>query len=52
LEIAKVQLHLIEESPRAGALGRQQAAARLEASRRSARHRAQDVQVGQQRLGR
>lgn len=48
----KVHLGLIEEPPGARAFWRQQPAAVLEAPPRPARHRAEDVQVGQQRLRR
>ena len=52
MQIAKVRLDLIEEPPGALALRRQQAAAVLEAAVGAARDGAQDVQVGEQRLGR
>jgi hypothetical protein len=52
LEIVKVCLDLVEEPPGARALRRQQPAPMLEAALRPARHRAQDMEIGQQRLGR
>ncbi len=48
----KVRLDLIEEPPGALALRRQQAAAVLETARGASRDGPQDVQVGEQRLGR
>jgi hypothetical protein len=52
LQIAKVCLDLVEEPPGAHALGRQQAATVLEPARGASGDGADDVQVGEQRLGR
>jgi hypothetical protein len=51
LQIAKIQLDLIEDAPGPLALGREQAAAVLEPTRRASRHGPHDVQVGQQGVG-
>ena len=47
----KVRLHLVEESPGALALGRQEAAPVLEAVMGAARDGAQDVEIGEEGLG-
>jgi hypothetical protein len=52
LQVAKVRLHLVEEPPRALALRRQQAAPVLEAAMGAACDGAQDVEIGEQGLGR
>ena len=51
MQIAKVRLDLIEEPPGTHALRRQQPAPVLEAAPRPARHGAENVEIGQQRLG-
>jgi hypothetical protein len=48
----KIRLHLVEESPGSLALGWQEAAAVLEPARGASGDGANDVQVGEQRLGR
>jgi hypothetical protein len=52
LQIAKVHMDLVEEPPGALALWRQQSAPVLKAATRPARHRAEDMEISQQRLGR
>jgi hypothetical protein len=52
LQIVKVGLDLIEEPPRACAFRRQEATAMLQASSDAARYGAEDLQVGDQGLGR
>lgn len=52
MQIAKVRLHLVEEPPGALALRREQAAPVLEPTRGASGDGADDVQVGEQRLGR
>ena len=52
MQIAKVRLDLVEQPPGARALRRQQAAAVLETARGASGDGADDVQVGEQRLGR
>ena len=50
MQVAKIPLQLVEEPPGPLALGRQPAAARLEAPRGAACDRAEDLQVADQRL--
>jgi len=52
LQVAKVRLDLVEEPPGARALGRQQAPAMLEPTRGASGDGADDMQVGEQGLGR
>ena len=51
MQIAKIQLDLIEKAPGPLALGREQAAAVVKPTRRAARHGTHDVQVGEQGVG-
>ena len=51
MQIAKIELDLIEQAPGPLALGREQTAAVLKPTRGAARDGTHDVQVGQQRVG-
>ena len=52
MQIVKIRLDLVEDTPRARALRREQAAPVLETACGPSRDGTEDVQVGQQRLGR
>ena len=51
MEITKIRLHLVKEPPDARALRGEQAAPVLEAAMGPTRDGAQDVEIGEQRLG-